>query len=85
MITVHKFPFLITDATAIDMPIGAEILLVECQNQQPCIWAKVDNKAKTEKRMFVITGTGHEVPGHCKHVASFQQGMFVWHLWEIDR
>lgn len=84
MITVHKFPFLITDTFPLDMHKGAEVLHVDMQNNTPCIWAKVDTTQHKEKRFFVITGTGHEIPEHCKYIGTFQQyqGNLIWHLWE---
>jgi hypothetical protein len=30
----------------IEMPIGAEILCIQTQNEKPCIWAKVDENSK---------------------------------------
>ena len=84
MFTVHKYPFTIQDEILILMPEGAEVLLVECQSYVPCIWVKVKVKSdKSVERRFFITGTGHPtVKPSYKHVASFQQTPYVWHIWE---
>lgn len=39
---IWKFKFPINDNVCIDMPIGAEILTVQTQNNTPCIWAIVN-------------------------------------------
>jgi hypothetical protein len=82
MLTVHKFQFGISDIVEIEMPKDAKILHVECQNFIPCIWAHVNTENEKELRHFRVIGTGHLVDGHLKHVGSFQQGIYVWHLWE---
>ena len=79
--TVWKFPFAIDDAVVIAMPEGAELLNVGCQEGQPCIWARVNPEAPYVNRMFHICGTGHPAPS-TDHVATFQQGPLVWHLFE---
>ena len=88
MITVWKFELGDIDhgtKRRIEMPQGAEILHAECQYHRPCVWARVDPQAPTESRLLLITGTGLEAPSEheAKHVATFQQGAFVWHLWEM--
>lgn len=83
MLIVFKYPFGIEDEFEVEMPEEAEIVLVECQDNQPCIWAKVNTEAVVVARKFYLTGTGHELPHvPLSHVASFQQGQFVRHLWE---
>jgi hypothetical protein len=83
--TIYKYPFNVKDALTIELPQGAQILLVECQGGQPCLWAKVDPDARTVPRFFRIYGTGHPIDpfGSPKHIASFQQQVFVWHLFEV--
>lgn len=81
MLTVHKFPFEINRQVTVRMNEGAKLLLIECQNYIPCIWAHVDTDKPLVGFEFVITGTGHEAPPYHHHVASFQQGGYVWHMW----
>ena len=84
MKTIWKFPFEISDSVAIDMPRDSVILSVECQGNEPCIWAMVDPKAESVTRLFLVYGTGHPIDGVSvmRHVATFQQNHFVWHMFE---
>lgn len=50
--TIWKFQIKPNDIIKIDMPIGAEVLTVQTQYEQPCVWALVDPKAKTETKTF---------------------------------
>ena len=60
MITVHKY---VLDAGNVefDFPVGAKVLTVQGQNDKVCIWAEIDTSAPTEKVIFEIYGTGHEI------------------------
>ena len=84
--SIWKFQFKVDDRVTIDMPAGAKILHVELQNGVPCLWALVDTSAEPEPRKFLIFGTGHPISGAiavtAAHVATFQQGPFVWHMFE---
>lgn len=85
MRTIHKFPFEIADDVTVRMPGGARILKVECQGDTPCIWAIVDTSREKLQRHFQIFGTGHEVglwASEKTHIATFQQGQLVWHMFE---
>lgn len=70
----------------IEMPKGAEILTVQMQDSfNTCIWAMVDpEQGDTEKRRFVIVGTGHSFDDtDKKYIGTWQDSMFVWHLFEV--
>jgi len=83
VITIHKYTFSISDRFEFFLPEGAEILSVQLQRGQPTMWAKVDTEASMETRIFYVLGTGHPFPSTpFKHIASFQQDIFVWHLFE---
>jgi hypothetical protein len=86
MLTVHKYPFTVDDRVSIAMPQGAMILRVECQGGTPCVWALVDPEAPSEMRRFHVFGTGHPIDLETRkvgeHVATFQQGPFVWHVFK---
>lgn len=82
---VFKYPIPITDAFAIDMPVGAQILDVQDQRGQLCMWALVDPEAEIEQRSFRLAGTGHPIKGWgLHHIATVQmaEGTLVWHLFE---
>ncbi len=65
------------------MPENAQILSIQCQGNEPQIWALVDTDKPTEERTFRIFGTGYELNGfEGAHIATFQQPPFVWHVFE---
>lgn len=82
MLTIYKYPFRIEDRFTLELPIGSQILHVECQNATPCLWALVTPGNQLESVPFRICGTGHPINNSDigNHVATFQQGEFVWHL-----
>jgi hypothetical protein len=69
------------------MPLDAEILTVQLQDGQmfnACIWAKVNPENELEKRQFVVIGTGHSFDDtNHKYIGTYQEGFFVWHVFEI--
>ena len=88
-ITIYKYPFPIRDQVAIEMPEGAKVLRVGLQRviaanaayDQPVLWAQVNTAAPTRIYRFLLFGTGHLLPHEeLEHVATFDQGPFVWHM-----
>lgn len=72
------------------MPIGAEILTVQRQGNDACIWALVDpDENVLVDRHFVTYGTGHKilVPSgkELKYVGTFQfdYGQHIFHTFEV--
>lgn len=82
MVTVHKYQFAIEREIILMVPYGARVLKVECQADVPSIWALVDTNRLMVARRFYLFGTGKEISTHLRHVATFQQGIYVWHLFE---
>lgn len=85
MQTIWKFNLVVTDRQRIEMPAGSQILCVQTQDNQPRLWALVDLSEGnlTQMRMIEIHGTGNPIPeGRRRYVGTFQQGMFVWHVFE---
>jgi hypothetical protein len=87
MIAVYKYP-LLNPQSAVDLPLGAEVLHVAEQHGQVQMWAKVNTKAPAEMRIFQIFGTGHEIPNDGKErafVSTFfvKDGLFVFHVFEV--
>jgi len=71
--------------TIVDIPKGAKVLTVQEQRGDPQLWAIVDPDAETEKRTFIIYGTGHNMPDDPgEYVGTFQQlgGNLVFHVFE---
>lgn len=83
---VWKFPLEVTDSQCIQMPTDAEILCVQMQAGQPCLWAQVDPQAEKGPRYIWIVGTGHELPDFVmRYIGTFQmhQGALVFHVFEV--
>lgn len=84
--TVWKFLIKIDDIAEVEMPVGAQILHFDSQDEIPCIWARVDPKSPKVMRRFRFAGTGHPLDGDVgEHVGSCQMagGRLVWHLFEL--
>ncbi len=81
MRTVWKF--LVPWAGSTEMPLGAEILSVQYQDGNICMWAEVETTMPNIDRHFSIIGTGGEVPGFgAKHIGTVQEGWAVWHVYD---
>lgn len=73
---------------SVRMPKGSEILTVQTQNGNPCIWALVNPDNELEDRYFEIYGTGHKI--HCdmgierNYINTFQLNscQLVFHVFE---
>lgn len=85
-----RFPFDTTDNFTLKMPEGAEILSVQTQDEQPCLWALVDPNAKKENRMFCVYGVGREVnmDDTLEFIGTYQlqgiSGTLVFHIFEVE-
>lgn len=72
----------------IEMPKDAEILTVQPQNGQICIWALVTPDNVKESRYFEVYATGHTIRYDMgverKYIGTIQidGGSWVWHLFE---
>ena len=63
------------------LPRGAKVIHVGMQGLIPCVWAIVDPSARMDKE-YRVFGTGHEVPDGWRHVGTWLDAPFVWHLFE---
>ena len=85
---IFKYPIRIEDIQSIKLPIGAEILCVQTQNNEPFIWALVDPSTDADmmSHTFELFGTGHEVTYdmgiESKYIGTFQLhgGDLIFHL-----
>lgn len=71
---IFKYPIEITDKQIFPMPLGAKILTVQVQNENPCIWAMVDPDAQTEEVAIRVHGTGHPIydSSNLEYIGTFQ-------------
>lgn len=88
MKTIWKYETPCESIFYITMPKDAEILCFQIDNKTytPCIWAMVDNENRLEERTFELFGTGVFMPTEIgkirKYIGTYQNGAFVWHLFE---
>jgi hypothetical protein len=83
MRTIHKFTIERLGELTLQMPTGAEPLVVQMQRERACVWAIVDDQAALEEVGFFVAGTGHALPdelGVQQYIGTFQHDTFVWHL-----
>jgi hypothetical protein len=66
----------------IDMPVGAKVVRVARQGAAICLWAIVESDNALEKRLFATVGTGHAIPLDGRYLGTWDDGPFVWHLFE---
>lgn len=92
MKTIWEFIIPIQDEFELKMPEGAKVLtaFIQTPNKKPSrskrasLWAEVDTTAPIQTRRFSIIGTGDFSPTRIKKwIATFQDGPFIWHLYEL--
>jgi len=82
--TVYKYPFQIADEVILGIPSDAQLLTVQMQNGQPCLWALVDPGNEIERRRLLVRGTGHDAEEIGRYISTFQMhgGALVFHVFE---
>ena len=93
---IFKYPVKVADESEIKMPKGANILSVQTQRGEPCLYAMVDTEAEEETRYFRVIGTGNPIPEFDEaskmrykrgydYIGTFLQynDSLVWHLLEV--
>ncbi len=81
MKSIWKFPIEVTDEQSVEMPVGAQPLSVQVQDDQVCIWALVDTEAKKEERLVQIFDTGIPITDEGDFIGTFQilKGVLAFH------
>lgn len=82
---IWKYPIEIVDEQTIILPKGAEILHVNMQGEQLCLWAKVNHLISlTEERNIAVIGTGNPMlTRDYFYLGTVFDRVFVWHIFEI--
>ncbi len=88
---IWKYKLGVINSQIIVMPSDAQLLSVQVQNDQPCLWALVDpKKAEVEDRTIEIVGTGQEIHYDMGNAISFidtfqlSGGALVFHVFERE-
>ena len=83
---IWKFELEITDEQIINIPIGAQIISVQAQRGEPCLWAIVNAEERcASPKKIIIHGTGHAISEDAgNYIGTFQQmnGDLIWHVFE---
>lgn len=83
--TIWKFTLEPKSFQQIEMPAGAQILSVQVQREDICVWAVVNPAAQKESRILEIVGTGHRMSKATrKFLGTIQMdnGNLVFHVFE---
>ena len=87
---ILKYPLVITDRQAIEMPANSLFLSAQMQREQLMLWAIVDSSQPCRQATIDIYGTGHPVPeagdmllpngGYSIYIDTVQHLGMVWHV-----
>lgn len=84
MKTIYKYPLAITDSQVLEIPNGFELIHAGLDPQGvPCVWATVYPGNDINSVTIYIFGTGEQItpaPQARKHIGSFVNKAFVWHV-----
>lgn len=88
MKTVHKFPILYGKAIELMLDPASKVVLVgkDWASKSLCIWIELDKSRGPEfavRTKFEIYGTGHDIPHNAKHIGSYVDDPYVWHLYQV--
>jgi len=85
MHTIWKYELKITDTNHVMMPEASKILTAQMQGNVLCIWAMVAPSSPLRERVIRIVGTGNPFRDaqNCRYIASVQERVFVWHVFEV--
>ena len=63
---------------------GSKVLCAQLQNDRLHIWMLVDTEEEEwETRRFTVIGTGQSFKNDgMNYICTYQQGIFVWHVFE---
>lgn len=82
---IFKYPVkLWPEVTLLHLPQGATPVHVNVQVTGAQVWVRhtADRRAPQAVREFQVLATGAEFPSDARHVGTFTQGPYVWHLIE---
>ena len=86
MNTIYKYKLEVTDRQRITLPLNYEILDIQVQHKDVCMWVLVPLKQDTKEMAIIeIFGTGHTINTHDrKYISTFQMngGDLVFHAFE---
>jgi len=69
----------------VHLPVGAQVVRVGRQGASVCVWAIVESSNALEDRLFATAVTGQPLPHDVRYLGTWDDGPFVWHLFELTR
>lgn len=85
---IWKFPLEEVDSQTVFLPEGAQIIAVQTQGGQPCLWAVVNPEGQKKAVEIRTHGTGHDLPEDSHlyvHLGTYQlaKGLLVFHVFRV--
>lgn len=84
MTTIYKYRLAIESSIEIKMPYASKPIHAGLDpSGDPCVWAIVNTDNPIHERTFHVCGTGNpltQAERDGRHIGSFQQGPFMWHV-----
>lgn len=84
---VFKYPLSIVDLQTVTLPIGAKILCIKLQNEEPCLWALVDPSLDEKETVNIrCAGTGHPIDEEIEEYIDtviLMNGRLVFHFFKV--
>lgn len=87
---IWKQQLKVVDEQSVVMPVGAKVLHVGLQYEQPTMWFLCDPEAQKQTRTVFVVGTGHPLPDQVTerdHIGTvlMSGGSLVWHYFISPR
>ena len=87
MKTIYKYQLKADKKQYVPLPKDSQILTVQVQKGDVCLWALVDTHNHVEERCIEIYGTGHPIDNdgmERKYISTFQLdgGSLIYHAFE---
>lgn len=85
MKTVYKYPVPRAAKTfSIILPVNFRFLRVHFQEDNIFLWAEVVKDTQTKQFDFQVFGTGQDIPDSAKYLTTYDDGPFVFHLFQVN-
>lgn len=85
MLKIHKYFLTLNDQQWVQMPKDAEILCVQTQRNNICVWARVNESKPIVRRLITIRGTGHpclQEDGKYLGTIQLKDGLLILHVFD---
>jgi hypothetical protein len=87
MKSIYKYQLSLNDVDVILLPVGSDILTIQMQDNNICMWALVDTSEQRMVSRHIYTfGMGHSIDPtlKLKHISTYQIGSYlVYHAFEL--